>query len=285
MPTVTITRGLPGSGKTTWAVAQVKASGGRIKRVNRDTLREMADGGAWSKEREGRIVDMELALVRRWTDQGLDVIVDDTNLPEKTMQMWRGFVLGELVGVDFQIQDFTAVSLAECLERNAKRAPNVPEKVIRRMWRDYLRPVITPPAIDLALPWAVLCDLDGTLAHMQGRSPYAWDRVREDALDPVIWDLLQRYARDHQIVLLSGRDSCCRTLTHDWLADHNVRYDRLLMRPQGDNRPDHVVKRELYDQHILHHYNVRWVCDDRDQVVEVWRSLGLKVLQPEAGDF
>lgn len=285
MPTLTITRGLPGAGKTTWALAQVKASGGRVKRVNRDTLREMADAGAWSKDREGKIIDMEIILARRFLDLGLDVIVDDTNLPQRTVDLWRGFALGEMLGVDFRIQDFTAVPLAECLERNARRAPNVPEKVIRRMWRDYLQPAIPVPVPVAGRLWAVLCDVDGTLAHMTGRSPYEWDRVGEDMLDPVVGDLVLRYATDHEIIVVSGRDAGCRDVTREWLLQKGIPYRLLLMRPAGDTRPDHVVKRELYDQHIANEYNVRFVIDDRDSVVQLWRSLGLKVLQPAYGDF
>ena len=52
MTELIMARGLPGSGKTTWAKGQVEKSGGRYKRVNRDDLRAMLDAGQWSKQNE-----------------------------------------------------------------------------------------------------------------------------------------------------------------------------------------------------------------------------------------
>jgi hypothetical protein len=45
------------------------------------------------------------------------------------------------------------------------------------------------------------------------------------------------------------------------------------------------VKEEIYRQEILGRYNVWMVLDDRDQVVEMWRNLGLRVLQVAPGAF
>ena len=57
------------------------------------------------------------------------------------------------------------------------------------------------------------------------------------------------------------------------------------MRAEGDNRKDAIVKMELFNKYIRHHYNVRRVYDDRQQVVDMWRSLGLTVLQVAPGQF
>ena len=51
-----MTRGLPASGKSTWAKEQVIASGGRTKRVNKDDLRAMIDNSVWSKQNEKNIL-------------------------------------------------------------------------------------------------------------------------------------------------------------------------------------------------------------------------------------
>lgn len=57
------------------------------------------------------------------------------------------------------------------------------------------------------------------------------------------------------------------------------------MRKSGDMRKDSIVKREMFDEHIRGRYNVNFVLDDRNQVVELWRSMGLTCLQVADGDF
>lgn len=135
---------------------------------------------------------------------------------------------------------------------------------------------------------AIMCDIDGTLAHgiMVTRKPYEWHKVDTDTLDETVADLLGAlYADGYKIILMSGRDSVCRGRTQDWLHLNSVLYDDLFMRAEGDNREDSVIKRELYDQNVRGKYDVRFVLDDRNRVVDMWRSLGLKCFQVAPGDF
>jgi hypothetical protein len=148
----------------------------------------------------------------------------------------------------------------------------------------------TPDAYvpDKSQPEVWIVDIDGTLAHHErsGRSPYDWSRVSEDEIDPLVARLVDMIHADRSdVILVSGRDAVCRDATAEWLAKHEIGYLELLMRPEGDNRPDHVVKAEIFDQHIRHYYNVVGVLDDRSQVVKMWRSMGLKCLQVQNGDF
>jgi hypothetical protein len=64
-----------------------------------------------------------------------------------------------------------------------------------------------------------------------------------------------------------------------------VPYDALFMRPAGDSRKDSIVKRELFDRHVAGRWAVRGVIDDRRQVVEMWRAMGLMCAQVAPGDF
>jgi hypothetical protein len=57
------------------------------------------------------------------------------------------------------------------------------------------------------------------------------------------------------------------------------------MRSAGDMRKDSIVKEEIYRQEILGRYNVWFVLDDRNQVVDMWRLLGLRCLQVAPGNF
>ncbi len=45
------------------------------------------------------------------------------------------------------------------------------------------------------------------------------------------------------------------------------------------------MKEELYRQHIEGNYNIKFVLDDRQQVVDMWRRFGLTVFQVDGGDF
>jgi hypothetical protein len=57
------------------------------------------------------------------------------------------------------------------------------------------------------------------------------------------------------------------------------------MRPAGDSRKDSIVKSELFDAQIREAYDVVCVLEDRNQVVEAWRAMGLTVLQVAEGNF
>ena len=138
---------------------------------------------------------------------------------------------------------------------------------------------------------AIICDLDGTLALLNGRSPYDASRAEEDLLNDPVANLIEVYAHqklhDIDLILMSGRDDVYRPQTERWLKKHNItHYKALYMRKAGDKRKDSIVKRELYEKHVKDTYDVLFVLDDRDQVVEMWRKeLGLTCLQVEYGDF
>jgi hypothetical protein len=85
MATLTITRGLPGSGKTTWARQQVGAV-----RVNRDDLRRMLHGRHLGFPRaEAQVTVAQRALVAALLGHGLNVICDDTNLSPSAVRELR----------------------------------------------------------------------------------------------------------------------------------------------------------------------------------------------------
>ncbi|CAM3425697.1 hypothetical protein [Stackebrandtia soli] len=134
---------------------------------------------------------------------------------------------------------------------------------------------------------AVIVDIDGTVALRGDRSPYDEARVGWDAPnEPVIEVVKALHAAGNVIVFVSGRTEGCRADTVTWLGLHvPVDFAALHMRRSGDARKDWVIKRDLYKKHIRSKYDVLCVLDDRNQVVEMWRDLGLTVLQVAEGDF
>lgn len=150
-------------------------------------------------------------------------------------------------------------------------------------------------------PKAIIVDVDGTLADMRGiRGPFEWDKVHLDRPHQDVINLVNDLARvrepypplpgqetppKYKIIITTGRDGVCEEATRGWLADNGVMYDDFYIRPKGDFRKDNIIKSEIYMDHIRPNYDVKFVIDDRDQVVEMWRSLGLRVLQVAPGDF
>ncbi|WP_367826380.1 AAA family ATPase [Streptomyces sp. LMG1-1-1.1] len=304
MPVVHVMTGLPASGKTTAARALQAAAEGRVRRVNLDDLRSMLDlpaGDRRSRTHEQTVLGIQDAAVRAAVDDGFDVVVDNTHLTPHIPKRLKAAVAGR--AATFVVHDFTDVPVDECVRRDAARDRPVGEEIIRLLadkhakatrggWRltaEWLndRPAGLPYVADPALPSAVMCDIDGTLALRGDRGPYDFTRCGEDLLNPSVRDALRafRHAESDRIVLLSGRSEDHRALTETWLDRHEVPYDELWMRASGDGRGDDIVKAELFDAHVRHRYAVRVSLDDRDRVVALWRRMGLPTWQVNYGAF
>lgn len=135
----------------------------------------------------------------------------------------------------------------------------------------------------------IICDLDGTLALMEHRSPYDASTANHDSLNHPIANILKVYSNQTEfpieIILLSGRYERYRAETISWLKQHGINYSKLYLRPDDDFRKDTVYKKEIYETYIKDKFDVLFVLEDRSQVVGMWRSEGLTCLQVAPGDF
>jgi hypothetical protein len=140
---------------------------------------------------------------------------------------------------------------------------------------------------DNNLPPAIICDLDGTLAIIGKRSPFEDMHCEGDELNEPVAEILDTYfKKGDSIILMSGRMDRSKEPTERWLTKHGIRFHHLYMRKTNDMRKDAVIKKELFEKHIKNKYFVRFVLDDRNQVVDLWRKdLGLPCLQVNYGDF
>lgn len=140
---------------------------------------------------------------------------------------------------------------------------------------------------DSSLPHAIISDLDGTLAILHDRSPYDCVACGSDKLNEPVADILKTYATiGITIILFSGREEKSREETIKWLKRHEVPFNLLEMRADGDLRKDNIVKKDMYENHVKGKYFIKFVLDDRNQVVDLWRlDLGLPCLQVNYGNF
>jgi predicted kinase len=294
-------RGYPGSGKSTIA----RQLPGVV--VGRDYLREQMYGkSVLDGDGENAVTIAQQAQVRALLAAGLDVVIDDMNVNPRYLRDWAK--VARDMGVEFFVYDvFTDVE--ECKRRDHQRmleggryvGDHVIDKIAKRWPQSKWSIVKVKPKptaeIEEYIPNlhsipAIIVDIDGTLAHMDGRSPFDYSQVHTDLIDTTIRDLVNReHARGTHILICSGRDSSCQGATMKWLAEHGVFYDRLLMRDgnakddAGNKLPDWIVKLGIFNNCIRDVYDVQYVLDDRQQVVDMWRALGLKCLQVAEGNF
>jgi predicted kinase len=293
MKKVLILKGLPASGKSTFAKNLLDENKGMWKRLNKDELRAMLDNSNHSTTNEKFVEKVRDIMLIEALKEGKHVVIDDTNLSERPVERIMQVVhkyakdTGDQVKIETKEME---TSLEESLERDAKREKKVGKNVIMRMYKQHILKDERGPhykAQNKTLPPAIICDLDGTLAIIHNRSPFEGEKAENDLLNKPISEIVKNYNKiGVKIILMSGREEKARKVTENWLKAFDIPYHALFMRSTGDIRKDSVVKKELFEANVSGKYFINFVLDDRDQVIDLWRlELGLPCLQVNYGDF
>lgn len=136
----------------------------------------------------------------------------------------------------------------------------------------------------------IICDLDGTLFLDSNGTKRRERDFLTDHVVPEVRELLQRYY-DHCILFVTGRKEKYRQDTTDklWSIGFDVEGNtgiELFMRRNKDERPDAIVKEEIYQIKIKPHYEIAFVLEDLAEVCEMWKTQGLfvfRIMQNEKG--
>jgi len=298
---VLVPRGLPASGKSTW-VTHHMGDLPNVARISNDDLAPMLyglskAGSTFTKESGATLHRLRIAMLTTLLEDPAihHIYIDNTNLSLRTVKSL--YEVTRRLGAEFVVNDdFLSVPVEECIRRDAERESPVGENVIRKMakqakllkpWTNGDEPDIQPYDNEQDLPELIICDIDGTIARMVDRGPYDLDKVHTDEPIRAVTGLLRTLDREQDIIFLSGRSEESREVTEIWLK-RNLWIEEwdLHMRAEGDHRPDWIVKYELFQAHIANKYRVRFVLDDRDQVVHLWRrQLMLPTFQVADGNF
>lgn len=297
---ILLLRGIPGSGKTTFAQKWVREDTGWRMRVSRDDIALQLFDTFYDQltgEHEiATVSHMQHSMVNGALKAHLSVVVDDPNLDAQTIREWMS--LADRYKVKFEHHDF------EMDFTSALKNTSMPEENFRKLYnftvKGKLNPMPEKPeaqhldaslfeyVADETLPKAIVCDIDGTLARMIGRSPFAYHRVHEDLLIDNVAELVKHLSQDYQIVFMTGRDESCRDLTTTWLEGHGFVVDELYMRADKDTEtPDQVLKLDLFNANVRNRFNVVGVFDDRRRVCKMWEEIGLTLFRvgPMDSDF
>jgi predicted kinase len=299
MSEMTFLRGIPASGKSTYAQQWVSEDPANRVRINRDAIREALFGDAQSHKDEGKVTEVENMLIAKGLKEGKHVMSDNTNtnmafLP-KAIKFAKANGATKINHEDFPI------TVEEAIKRNSKRENPVPEHVLHRMSKN-LGPQGQFPVFpgsyktkDLILPksrkLAVCFDMDGTLNDVRNvrhflqpqgnkkrRDFDSFHRMSE--FEPAHEDVLQMAFDAHkarfEVLITTARSEPYRETTQKWLDDRDVPFANIFMRKEGDFRSDYEVKKEMYDQ-INMYYDVVRCVDDNPQAIKAWREKGVAV--------
>lgn len=320
---VTLTVGIPACGKSTWSKEEVKKDPEGTCRINRDDLRNMLSNYHYSQTNEQLVTIAKEHMIRTALRYGRNVIIDETNLNRRNFDDIVKMV--KEMNLDCMVMEKPFyIELEEAIERDKARPGTgyVGESVIQKFWKKsggkqhkHYKPRVeicqrqTEASIEAkevefksGLPNAVVCDLDGTIslfnskrndgsvdfrypkAHV--RTPYDASKCDEDMLNEPVATVIEAMAKSgYRIIFCSGREDTYREQTERFLKKHLSCQWELHMRKAEDFRKDNVIKAEIYDANIAPFYNVAFVLDDRDQVVQFWRSRGLQCWQVAPGNF
>lgn len=138
---VVVMRGIPGSGKSTWAKHFLVDLQG-FKRVNMDDLRTMLTNYKFSKGNEKIVKHLAKLLVVTLVGMGEDVVIDNTSITVKHVDDWQELVESLNPNIRVAVREFDT-ALETCISRNRCRegVARIPEHVIEdfhRRWTEAL---------------------------------------------------------------------------------------------------------------------------------------------------
>ena len=292
-----LTRGIQGSGKTTWARQWVEEDPENRVRINNDDIRNML-GKYWVTSRENLVSSIKKNMAEEAINRGYDIVVDNMNLNPKEILFWKDMVKMANLDPDgyqyeIEFKDFF-IPLEECIRRDAIRPNPIGEKVIRETWKRYKHFIQTTEVEKYVnnlrkytgKPKCVVIDMDSTMCFNVTKRPWFGDGAAEGMINDVpntgMCDMIRKLQEDFVIVVATGRDTTQEAVTKEWLSKQGINADEFYFRTNKDFRKGVVVKKEQIEA-ILEKYDIVAIFDDCEPIVDMYREMGLTVLQPNKG--
>lgn len=139
---------------------------------------------------------------------------------------------------------------------------------------------------------AEIFDVDGTLCNVDPIRHYvegprgtrnfdAFHKAGTTLCEPNHW--VAQAARDahaagRKVLIVSARMARWGVATLSWAEAWEIPFHDAWFRPNGDYRPDHIVKREIYHSICAKGYNVVRAYDDNPSIIALWQELQVETI-------
>lgn len=301
---IILTRGIPGSGKSTWAKSWVNEDPEHRIRFNWDDMRNMM-GPYWVPSREPINKHILWAAVNAaaYSNRPYDIVIDNMNLNPKDWKQYEDWILNYNNSLNseetntryvLEFKDFF-IPIEECIKRDSMRTNPIGEKTIREIYNKYRHFIQTTnvekyvnnlikPNLDK--PYCVVIDMDSTMCFNMNKRPwYGKDAAKEminDIENSGICDVIRTLESKYPIIVATGRDTSQAEVTEQWLNQHNIHPTECYYRKYNDFRKGSEIKKEQIEK-IMEKYNILVIFEDCEPIVQMYRDMGLTVLQPNKG--
>lgn len=139
----------------------------------------------------------------------------------------------------------------------------------------------------------ICVDIDGVLADARHRQHYVDGRYRdydsffaeagEDGLLAQQAVMLETFAEDHTLAMVTSRPAWIGGITAAWLEEHEIRWHLLIMRSNFDYRPAPVVKTEAVAQLRGEGFDPVLAFDDDRRNVAAYAAVGVPCVYIHSG--
>jgi hypothetical protein len=143
----------------------------------------------------------------------------------------------------------------------------------------------------------VVFDVDGVLANADHRQDVLFDGGRrknwkaffaaagDDSLIEEVARLTHLLDPTLKVVLLTARPTSNRSITVTWLAQHDVKWDLLVMRPDGDFRSSPEAKRAAVLELRAQGFEPQLAFDDDRRNVDMFHDEGIPCIYIHSGYY
>lgn len=314
---IILTRGIQGSGKSTWAKKWVAEDPLTRIRYNNDDIRHM-QGVYWPTDKQALnkkekiVIKIKNFIISSYMDAYYDIVVDNMNLNPKEYEYFNALIAEfnanhSDVQYSLKFEDFI-IPVEECIARDAQRPNPIGATVIKQTYNRYRNEMIKIETEKLLakeaqigfnplLPGCIIADMDATICFNVTGRPFfgksAAENMPNDKPNMPVIKLIQNYLKcaneADRVFIITGREETedIKNATYDYVKKHVSTDSRIviLMRPDKNHEAGTIIKKMLYDTYIKDKYNVDYVLDDSQKIVDMYRDMGLTVLQPNAGKF